>query len=191
MSTPPNADRRSPLAHEAIIKSTLRLLAKVGYASLTIEGVTAGAGVGKATVYRWWPSKAALVAEALASTLVIDDPPETGDFRGDLIAAVEVTMANYLRPHEGLLISALAADIADDPALLESFRDTFIRPRRDVVAALISRGVEDGQLPADVDPELVMDMWAGALLYRGLFKLDPVDDDLAEQLVDAALSPSL
>jgi AcrR family transcriptional regulator len=180
----PNVDRRNPLTHTAIINATLELLGKVRYTSLTIEAIAAKAGVGKATVYRWWPSKGALVAEAMTSTLVVDDPPETGDLRQDLIAAVEVSIANYLRPPGGVLVHALASDIADDPALLESFRDSFVHPRREVVARLLYQGIEDGRLPADTDPDLIMDMWAGALFYRGLFKHVPLADDLAAELVD-------
>jgi AcrR family transcriptional regulator len=180
----PNIERRNPNSHSAIIKAKLDLLERVRYSSLTIEAIAAEAGVGKATVYRWWPSKGALVAEAMTSMLVVEDPPELGDIRNDLIAAVEISIANYLRPPSGVLVHALASDIADDPVLLESFRNSFIHPRRNVVARLLHKGIEDGRLPPSPDPDLVMDMWAGALFYRGLFKHVPLENDLAAQLVD-------
>lgn len=175
--------------HRAIIDATLRLLHNVRYPALTIESVAAEAGVGKATVYRWWPSKGALVAEAMSSQLVVEDPPETGDLRADLIAAVAISMANYLRPPGEDLVHGLASDLSDDPALLAAFREDFIFPRRQVVTRLIDQAVERGELPPSCDPDLVMDMWAGALYYRGLFKHVPWTDDLPTQLVDAVLGP--
>jgi AcrR family transcriptional regulator len=180
-----NVRRRNPRTSRVIIRATLDLLERTRYQALTIEAIATEAGVGKATVYRWWPSKGALVAEAITSALVVEDPPETGDLRKDLIAAIEVSIENYLNPPGGVLIHALASDIAHDPALLSSFLDTFIRPRREVVARLIQRGSDEGLLPVDCDAELVMDMLAGALFYRGLFKHAPIDDDLAVHLVDA------
>ena len=105
-----SGNRRSPLAHKAIIDATLELLKTVHYPALTIESIAAAAGVGKATVYRWWPSKGALVAEAVSSTLTVEDPPETDDLRADLIAAAEISIRNYSQPTGGILFAALAAD---------------------------------------------------------------------------------
>lgn len=153
----------------------------------SVDAVAERAGVGKATVYRWWPSKGALVAEAIGRSLRVADPPETGDFRADLIAAVETSIANFAQPSGGVLITALAADLMDDPALLRSFLDDFVLPRRRVVMKLIARGVEEGYIPAERDCELLMDMWAGAVIYRGLMKHLPVTHDLARRLVDAVL----
>jgi AcrR family transcriptional regulator len=195
MSTParaansarPRVNRRSPEAHKAIIDATLELLRSTRYSNLSTESIAATAGVGKATVYRWWPSKGALVAEAITSRLRIEDPPETSDFRADLIAAVEISTANYAR-HPGCeLITALAADLAHDKKLLASFLEMFVRPRRRAVLDLVERGIREGHLARDTDPELFMDMIAGAILYRTLMRHLPVDE-LATQFVDAWLS---
>jgi AcrR family transcriptional regulator len=180
---PPLARSRRSRSHATIIDATLRLLERTRYRDLTMEAIAAEARVGKATVYRWWPSKAALVAEALASTLVVENPPTTGNLRNDLIAAVQVSMTNYMRPPSGHLVLALASDIADDSTLLESFRTYFILPRRHVVGDLIKYGIATGQLPADTDIDLIMDMWAGAILYRSLFRHAPTGDHLANVLV--------
>ena len=185
--TRPRADRRNARAHKAIVDATLDLLRGVRYSNLTIEAIAAKAGVGKATVYRWWPSKGALVAEAISSPLQVQDPPETGDFRADLIAAVEVSVENYAHPKRGVVVTALAADLIDDPALLSSFLEDFVLPRRRVVTGLIERGIREGFIAKDRDPELMMDMWAGAVIYRGLMKHLPITDDLATRLVDAVL----
>jgi AcrR family transcriptional regulator len=187
----PNPDRRNPHTHKAIIKATLSLLKATRYHGLTIEAVAAKAKVGKATVYRWWPSKGALVAEAIASTMKVEDPTETGDLRQDLINATEVSIANFLRPPGGVLIQALASEIADDSKLLRSFTENFINPRREVVAKLIRRGVADGILPSECQPDVIMDMWAGALFYQNLFRHHPISETLATDLVDAVFGAYL
>ncbi|HYY19680.1 MAG TPA: helix-turn-helix domain-containing protein, partial [Streptosporangiaceae bacterium] len=78
--------RRSIRSHQAILAATTQLLAEVGYTALTIEGVATRARVGKATVYRWWPSKGALVMEAMGTALDMTRVTETGDLRHDLLA---------------------------------------------------------------------------------------------------------
>ena len=185
---PSSGNRRNPHAHKAIIDSTLKLLKTVHYPDLTIEAVAAAAGVGKATVYRWWPSKGALVAEAVSSALVIEDPPETDDLRADLIAAAEISIRNYAKPSGGILITALAADLADDPELLQSFTERFVLPRRNAVRPLIQRAIDEGLIAPGIDPDLVMDMWAGAVSYRVLMKHIPAGKGLATELVDAFLA---
>ena len=177
----------SARAHKAIIDATLELLRSVRYTDLTMEAIAAKARVGKATVYRWWPSKGAVVAEAIGSTLRVEDPPETGDFRADLVAALDVSISNYSRSDGAVLIAALVSDLVDDPALLASFLEDFVLPRRRVVTDLIERGIRAGYIAKDRDPELLMDMWAGAVIYRGLMKHLSITDDLATRLVDAVL----
>ena len=184
---PGSGNRRNPHTHKAIIDATLDLLKTVHYPALTIEAIAAAAGVGKATVYRWWPSKGALVAEAVSSTLTVEDPPETDDLRADLIAAAEISIRNYANPPGGLLFTALAADLANDPDLLESFITSFALPRRTTVCDLIQRAIDQGLLSPDLDPDLVMDMWAGAVVYRNLMKQAPISEDFATDLVDAFL----
>lgn len=181
------APRRNAATHKAIIEATLDLLATVRYSNLTIEAIAAKAGVGKATVYRWWHSKGAVVAEAITSTLSVEDPPETDDFRADLIGALEVSIVNYSRSRGGVLIAALASDLVDDPALLSSFLESFVLPRRLVVTKLIERGIAEGDISPDCDPELLMDMWAGAVFYRSLMHHQPIADDLATKMVDTFL----
>lgn len=185
---PRSGNRRNPHTHKAIIDATLGLLDTVRYPALTIEAVAAAAGVGKATVYRWWPSKGALVAEAIASTLTVEDPPGTGDLRADLIAAAEISIRNYGKPPGGLLFTTLAADLADDPETLQNFVTNFVLPRRKIVRDLVEQAIDEGIVAADLDADLMMDMWAGAVIYRVLLKHMPIDTELATQMVDAFIT---
>lgn len=183
----PTGNRRNPHTHKAIIEATLSLLNTVHYHALTIEAVAAEAGVGKATVYRWWPSKGALVAEAISSTFTVTDPPDTGDLRADLLSAASISVHSYSSNPGGILITALATDLVADPDLLESFIANFIRPRRTMLHKLLQRAIDEGLIAPGIDPELIMDMWAGSVVYRRLLAQRPVDDDFAAQLVNAFL----
>jgi AcrR family transcriptional regulator len=179
--------RRNARAHQAILDATTQRLADVGYAALTIEGVAANAGVGKATVYRWWPTKGALVIEALRAALATPALVETGDVRQDLLTAIRRVVHTFARCPEGAVIPALAADLIRDPAMAEQFRAQIIRPRRSVVVDLLRRAAARGELPPEVDTELLVDVYASAVFYRVLVSGEPVTDSLAEQLVSLLL----
>ena len=183
----PTGNRRNPHTHKAIIKATLDLLKKVHYHALTIEAVAARAGVGKATVYRWWPSKGALVAEAISSSAPVKDPPNTGDLPADLLAAATISVNSYANNPGSALITALATDLVADPELLESFVAQFIRPRRQLLHDVLQNAIDEHVIPPHIDPELIMDMWAGAVIYRKLMAQRPVDNTFPAQLVNAFL----
>lgn len=184
-----NGDRRRPQPRSlrAILGATLSLLSENGYHDLTMEGVASRAGVGKQTIYRWWSSKGELVGDAIAAHLDLTPIPDLGDTRAELVRAVEGTIANYADTHLGVTVPALAADLARDPQLLSSFRRHFLQPRRELAAAVIFRAVARGELPPAIDPELLCDIWAGAVFYRVLVSGEPIERDLAERLVDVVL----
>jgi AcrR family transcriptional regulator len=179
--------RRSIRSHQAILAATTQLLAEVGYTALTIEGVATRAGVGKATVYRWWPSKGALVIEAMSTARDMVPVPESGDLRKDLLAVGKGIVQTLAHTPAGAVIPALAADIMHDPEMAEQFRSQMIRPRRSAVTQILRRAADRGELPADLDIDLLLDVYAGAVFYRVLVSGEPVTDLLAEQLVSLLL----
>jgi AcrR family transcriptional regulator len=179
--------RRNTRAHQAILDATTQLLDDVGYTALSIEGVAARAGVGKATVYRWWPTKGALVIEALAARLTPEALADTGDLRHDLHAAIQAAVHTFARSPEGAVIPALAADLINHPEIAEQFRAQIIRPRRSAVVEILRRAARRGDLPPDLDTELLLDVYAGAVFYRVLVSGEPITDHLAQQLVNLLL----
>jgi AcrR family transcriptional regulator len=181
-----SASRRSARAHAAILTATTDLL-EAGYGALTIEGVAARAGVGKTTVYRWWPTKAALVIEAVSLALPMPTLADTGDLRHDLLIAVRRVVHVFAHTPTGAVIPALAADVMSDPQLAEQFRNQLIRPRRSAVVEVLRRAAARGELPPDIDTDVLLDVYAGAVFYRVLISGEPVTDLLAEQLVDLLL----
>jgi AcrR family transcriptional regulator len=189
----PRSSGRGPNArsHEAILAATDELLAGVGYAALTIEGVAARAGVGKTTVYRWWPSKAALVIETVSQKAAAPPVHDTGSLRGDLIAAVDHAVAVLSSSTAASAIPAMTADLIRDPAMAEQFRDKVLRPRRSAVAGMVDRAIARGELPPDVDVHLVLDLCIGAAFYRLVVSGEPMTDAFAERVVDLVLTGAL
>jgi AcrR family transcriptional regulator len=155
---------------------------------MTIEGVAAKARVGKATIYRRWPSKGALALDVLVEFLELGPAPDTGSTRGDLVAIVSGVQTGLTNPTGAAVIPGLAADVAGDPHLAKAFRDRVVLPRRLSVAKVIDRAVDRGDLPDDVDRELVIDLLASPIFYRVLITGVPLAPDLAEKLVEFVLS---
>jgi AcrR family transcriptional regulator len=173
----------APRHRDRILDATISELSAHGYLRLTVEGVAGAAGIHKSTLYRWWPDKAALVADALARHLATGPIPETGNTGDDLIAWLRVTIANYTATPAGVAMPALISDLAARPDGLKAFRESFLDQRRAGCAAIIRRGITRGDLPPDTDIELLMDALAGTVFYRQLVSAQPITSDLAERIV--------
>jgi AcrR family transcriptional regulator len=158
---------RSPEAHAAILRAALELAVEGGFRGLSMEAIAARAGVGKATIYRRWKSKEALFAEAIASIALTPQVPDTGSARGDVEAATGAAV-DRMTPEAFRVLPRLMADAADDPELLEALHQALVRPRRAMIAAIVRRGIERGELRADLDVDLVGDMLIGPLIARVL-----------------------
>ncbi|HEX2301526.1 MAG TPA: TetR/AcrR family transcriptional regulator [Pseudonocardiaceae bacterium] len=181
--------RRSAQAHDAILDATIELLHEVGYSGLTIEGVAVRARVGKTTVYRWWSTKTSLVIEALDRYL--DAPPllPSDDCRVDVRALVHRIADTFARPPLGEVLPALAVDLTRDPQAAQQFR-RMLAPRRAANAAVLYHAAGSGGLPRDIDPHALLDILAGAILYRCLMRAAPTPV-LIDQLTDLVLEGRL
>jgi AcrR family transcriptional regulator len=184
--------RRSETSRQAILDAALDISRDEGYARLTVEGIAARAGVGKQTIYRWWPSKAAVLLEALDHQAATDAAsfPDTDDLLDDLCTMVTIVARlqarETFRPH----LTALLGESQHDPELRTALLERFIRPRRAPILARLRRGQEAGQLPAAVDVEAVLEMIFGALYHRLLLGTGPLDDDYAVLVVETILRGS-
>ena len=175
---------RSEASHQAIIRATLELLLETGYRALTMEGVRARAGVGKATIYRRWSSKAELVRDAIV--FMHDDvaAPDTGSLRGDYGGMAARVRSAAHRSGAATLMPRLLGDVADDPELRAIFYDNLVEPRRAQMRTVLQRAVERGEIRDDVDVELMIDLFAGPVIYRllitggDLMQLPAVDAQL-------------
>ena len=167
--------------------ATLRLLADEGYEGITMEGVALAAGVGKATLYRRWPSKEELVLDAIRTVKPDLLLPDNGDVRSDLVDLVVGAMPRGHDPGSTQVISSMLAELHHNTELAELYRTRFLAPRRAAALEVIERGVERGELRADVDVSLVLDLLIGVVVYRGLVTGGTLDEQVASQVVDHLL----
>ena len=174
---------------QAILDATLGILLEQGYRSVTIEGVAARAGVGRPTIYRRWPSKPAVVVAALVQSDRLALPaPDTGSLRNDLIAVQRHQVERMNSPDARRVTAGLIADLADDPELADTYVSQFLAPRRATVWEVLSRGVDRGELDADVDFAFVYDLLVGPLFMRAVVWGEPLAPDAAEKTADVVLA---
>jgi AcrR family transcriptional regulator len=176
---------RSEEAHQAILDATLELLGEVGYSALTVEGVAARAGVGKATIYRRWASKLPLVVEAFGGLPAFEDA-DTGSLAGDL----EVMLRRYLEAFNetplATVFPALASERAHDPALAELF-DPVLKQRRTPLVSALERAQQRGEIPEDIDLDLAADLIVGPIAVRLFFTGRKIHPRMVEPMVRMAL----
>lgn len=173
---------RSEQAHQAILRSTLRILGQSGFSDLTIEDVADHAGVGKATVYRWWPNKGALIADAFASNTTRKLRfPDTGSVFSDMSRQMR-QLVKVFRSRRGRIVSAILAAGQSDKDLIAAFRDRFLWPRRQEAYATLRRGIRRGELRKDIDPDLVLDSLYGPIYMRFLIRHDRLTPEFVDRL---------
>jgi len=179
---------RSEESRQSILRSTLKLLKQDGgFADLTIEGIAADANVGKTTVYRWWPTKGALVADAFSASADKELRfPNTGSLYTDINLQMK-GLIRIFRSERGKVVAALLAGGQSDPELLEAYRDRFLWPRRRQAYETLQRGVDRGELPASCDFDLILDSLYGPILMRFLIRHVKLEESLADELCGLVL----
>jgi AcrR family transcriptional regulator len=179
---------RSAEADRAILAATLDLLASRGVAGMSIEEIAARAGVGKATIYRRWPSKGLLALDAFVTSFQAEQPlPDTGTLRGDLIAALTAWVRAVTQTSAGPMLTGLIAEAQHDPSLRAAWRERVLEPLRVQHRIMLDRAVARGEIPATVDQEVVLDLFFGAAQHRLLLGHLPLSDEFIEEVVDMIL----
>ncbi|XVS61250.1 TetR/AcrR family transcriptional regulator [Actinosynnema sp. CA-299493] len=191
-SPTPNSTRRSERSRVAILTATRELIGDLGYAKLTIEAIAARAGVGKQTIYRWWPSKGAVVFDSLLALSERPDGggielPDTGDLEHDLKAVLRATATEFSDPAFEAPIRALNTEIINDPDLAAVYREKMEGPMREAKRRRLRSAQAAGQLPPDTDLDLLIDLLYAPLTQRWLLRSGPLDDAFADALVTTTL----
>jgi AcrR family transcriptional regulator len=159
---------RSAAADEAIIRATLELLVAEGYRALTMERVRERAGVGKATVYRRYGSKEELVTAAVRHLNQELPEPDTGDLRTDFAELSKAVVASAERTEALSFMPRILAEVAHDAELRALFYAALVKPRRDAITAMLEHAIERGDIRADTDLDLAVDLIAGPMIYKVL-----------------------
>jgi AcrR family transcriptional regulator len=167
---------RSRRTERAILKAASEIVTSSGLSGMTMEGVAERAGVGKASIYRRWPSKGALAFDAVVDSILATQPtPDTGSLEGDLrqVAGNWVESSNSKRG--GRTVAQLIAEVQSDPDLAVVWRERFVGRIRRERRPIIERAIARGEIPAGSDAELIMDMLFGPLYHRYLHGHLPLD----------------
>ncbi|MFI6403810.1 TetR/AcrR family transcriptional regulator [Streptomyces sp. NPDC050548] len=184
---PPSESRpgrkRSEESRMAILVAAFELVDEVGYAGLTIEGIAHRAGCGKQTIYRWWPSRAHVLLEALAvkADLYVTNA-DHGSYADDLKAFLEDSFRLGRRQRVVDILRVLMAEAQIDEEFGRLFRGAFLQRRRDALQVVLDRARTRGDLPPRPAASTVLDIVFGTLWYRILATGEPMGADLVEEL---------
>ncbi|MGK8523556.1 TetR/AcrR family transcriptional regulator [Nocardia asteroides] len=191
MAGTPTSARRSERARAAILAAAAELTRELSYAKLSIEAIAARAGVGKQTIYRWWPSKGAVVFDAMLesdsgpSGLAL---PDTGDIAADLRQLLRGSVVALTDPGFESFLRAMYIEIQQDPELAAAYRERLLLPQRRAVANRLAAAVAASELRADLDLELATDLLLGPMQMRWSLGLGGLTEAYADAALDAALA---
>jgi AcrR family transcriptional regulator len=178
---------RDEVARTRILEAALEVLQEVGFANATTDAIAERAGASKATIYRWWSNKAAVVIEALRNQVSRDTPfADTGDLTQDIQLHLG-SFVEFLTGWRGRVFKAFIAAAQNDPAFAESFRSDWILPRRAEAKEIFERHKERGTLGGDVNLDLLLDGMYGPIYFRLLAGHGPVDAEFARSVGDMTL----
>ncbi|MEE1792437.1 TetR/AcrR family transcriptional regulator [Streptomyces sp. BE308] len=196
----PDSSRRSDRSRRAIHDAALALVGEIGYGRTTIEGIAARAGVGKQTIYRWWPSKAAVLLEAYLDlqNRSAEQAPEgtdeaeyaiadTGDLAADLKAVLRATVDELNDPVTEAPTRALAAEGIIDPELGAEFAEKLLEPQIGLYVTRLRAAQRAGQVRDDIDPRVAVELLIAPLTHRWLISGLPLTHEYADAIVDLAL----
>lgn len=181
--------RRGDELDTAIRTAVLRLLADHGPAGVTMEAVAAEARTSKPVLYRRWPDRTSLLRDTLLDVATAAIPhADTGSYRADMLAVLRGWATLFTGANAPVLRAAIAAS-AHDPELTAAFQNDVIGWRKQEMSALLRRGIERGDVRADVPVEIARELGQSVLWHRLLVTGDPITDDLLVTLVDDVLIP--
>lgn len=187
----PDPARRSARARSAILAAAAALLEEVGWRGLTVDMIAARAGVGKQTIYRWWPSKASVVLEGVADLTSRRIPePDTGAMHRDMVALLLTFAAVMADPRIRRAWAGLVAEMQVNPDFARDFRAGFTAGRRAVFRRVLESGQARGELPPGAPLDLLADLLIGPVWYRILNDHAPFDADFVQALVAEVLGPA-
>jgi AcrR family transcriptional regulator len=179
--------KRSNSARQAILTAAFALLEEEGFERLSIEGVAARAGVGKTTIYRWWPTKGVMAVEAFLEAVT---PAiafrRSRSARADIVRQMKA-LAKLYRGHTGNLVCQMIGASQLDPAMRKAFTEGFLYPRRECAYAVFERGVAGGEFRTGVDRDVAIDALYSPIYYRLLASGAPIDEAFLDRHIDLVL----
>lgn len=186
--TPTGAAVLQPGITKAITEAVLDELAEQGYARLSMEAVAKRAGVSRSALYRRWPSKQEMALSVISEfSVALAVVPDTGSLRGDLRASLDALMEWLTHPRFSRILPDLVAETARNPELGEFSKAMIGVPRRELATVMFQRAIERGELPADTDIELALDLLAAPVYWRLIVRTEEAGPDYLDSLADTVL----
>jgi len=183
----PDPARRNERSRRAILAAAIALIGELGYERVSIEAIAKRAGVGKQTIYRWWPSKGAVALEALDDSLAtVVDFPDTGDLVEDLRTQMKGVTQLLGSTEVGRVYQGLIAAAQSDPDLSRAHLEQVIEPANVACRARLARAAERGELRPDADRQAMIDLLWGAIYYRLLLHTRPLEPEQIDAALDIA-----
>ncbi|WP_432936312.1 TetR/AcrR family transcriptional regulator [Kribbella sp. CA-253562] len=183
----PDQRRRSDRARTAILTATAASVAELGYAKTSIEGIAARAGVGKQTIYRWWPSKGAVVLDALAAEQPDVEWPDSGDLTADLRVVLRATIAEFADESTSATLRALMIDMQQDAALSEQVMTRMLGPQLAATKRRLESAQRAGQVADGIDLDVAVELIFGPIYHRWILRTHRFDQAYADELTDFAV----
>lgn len=177
---------RNNEAEASILAASYDLLLETGFGAVTVEKIAERAKVSKATIYKWWPNKAAVVMDGYLSAATARLPvPDTGSVMNDIMIHA-TNLSIFLRSREGKIITELIGEGQTDAGLAEAYRTRFFTPRRQEARQLLERGVTRGELKENLDIASTIDLLYGPIFYRLLITGDMLDEAFVKYMINSA-----
>ncbi|MBM7436985.1 TetR/AcrR family transcriptional regulator [Streptomyces sp. HB132] len=188
MITSPSSLRRSERSRRATLDAALELCTEKGYGRVTIEAIAARAGVSKKTIYRWWPSKGAVMLEAFTEVFVGATPfVDTGDIAADLRTHINGAVKMVSTPPYGPAYAGILSEMHHDDDLARAVLEQLVGPRFEAAVGRLRGAQEQGQVPAGADLPLAVEMLYGPVYYRHVLRTPAQDEATVAALVSHVL----
>ena len=178
---------RSQAAEEAVVRAACELMDEMKLKDITAEAIAKRAGVSKATLYKWWPNKTHILVDAVLSRISTTvQIPDTGSTFDDFCLLLRGFVDFHTKTAFGATVTQIFAEGLMDSDILQLYTDRYVMPRREQLKQIWTRGVARGDIRADTDADLVLDMLYGPAIYRYLQKHAPINPDIAVDMVGLA-----
>lgn len=167
---------------KAILSASYELLLESGFKAVTVDKIADRAKVSKATIYKWWPNKAAVVMDGFLSAAARLPVPDTGSALTDILTHA-TSLGSFLISREGTIITELVGEGQFDSKLAEEYRARYFHPRRLQAKQLLEKGIKRGELKENLDVDLSIDLIYGPIFYRLLVTGEKLDESYVHDLV--------
>ena len=177
---------RSEKSHNAVMDATRKLLMQTSVQKLSIEAIAKKAGVGKTTIYRWWPSKSAVIMDAILSQPSYNNTLATPRNAVEAVTAQLEKLARQLKGKNGRVVSEILGEAQSDPESLKYFTQIFLQSRYDKLYSYIEGGKQTKEFGDDINTDIAIDIVLGPIFFR-LFSGQDLDDDFIQEMIDLLL----